>query len=67
MEYVKDIVYKHVGMHVNKPVLITVHGNVLLIVVVDVLKDVQADVQDVVLVLDHVKDKQQVVVVLDVA
>ena len=66
MEYVKDIVYKHVGMHVNKPVLIIALGNVLLIVVVDVLKDVQVDVQDVVLVLDHVKVKQQVVVALDV-
>ena len=31
----KDIVFKHVGMHVNKNVLIIAHGNVVLIVVVD--------------------------------
>ena len=59
LEPVKDIVFKHVGTHVNKHVQTTVLGSVVLIVEVDVSRSVVKDVQDVLHVQDHVKDKPQ--------
>lgn len=53
----KDIVYKHVGMHVSKHVLTTVLLDVIQIVDLDVLMHVRMDAVDVHHVLEHVRVK----------
>lgn len=63
----RDIASKLVGMHANKHVLITVHGNVLQTVVVDVSRNAVSIVQDVHRVQVTVKGKLLIEVVLDVA
>lgn len=64
--YAKDIALKHAGMHVNKHVLTTVHGDVTLIVAVDVSRSAVVIVQDVCLVPDHVRVRHIAADVLDV-
>lgn len=65
LEYVKDIVLKHVGRDASSHVVTTVHGHVIHTVVLDVKTHVQLDVLDARVVLDtvlvklialHVKD-----------
>lgn len=59
LEHVKDIVFRHVGIHANRHVLIIALGDVIRIAEVDVSRSVVKDVLDVHHVQDHVKDNQQ--------